>query len=110
MFFGKFSHKDHHFSYNALLDLSNEVSYMSNGDNLTMLQPQDIGCPTNPNGVHKLLVLHLVELGFWFFGVFSYCSIIKKSLEPHYNSVQRHVNTTYFYNNQNLFEGYEKYW
>jgi len=30
-------------------DLSNEVSCASNGDNMTKLQPQGVGCQTNSN-------------------------------------------------------------
>ena len=51
-------------------DISNEISYIPNIDNMTKLQPREVGCPTNPNGAHKLLVFHLLELGFWLFRVF----------------------------------------
>jgi len=61
---------------------------------MTKLRPREVGFPTNPDGAHKLLVLHLLKLWFWLFMVFSYCLIIKKALVPHCNSVQRHVATT----------------
>ena len=47
---------------------------------MTKLRPREVGYPTNRNGAHKLLVLHLLGLGFWLFKVFSYCSIIKRPL------------------------------
>ena len=44
--------------------LSNKVSYASNRHNMTKLRPREVGYPTNPNKAHKLLVLHLLRLGF----------------------------------------------
>ena len=43
-----------------------------NEDHMTKLRPREVGCPTNPNGAHKILVLHLLRLGFWLFRVLSY--------------------------------------
>lgn len=64
---------------------SSEISFQrgtftSNVDSMTKLRPREVGYPSNPNGAHKLLVLHLLRLGFWFFRVFYYCSIIKSPL------------------------------
>ena len=47
---------------------------------MTKLRPREVGCPTNPNGAHKLLVFHLLGLGFWMFRVFHCFSIIKRPL------------------------------
>jgi len=44
--------------------ISNKVSYTPKEDNMTKLQPWEVGCPTNPNGAHKLLAFHLSGLGF----------------------------------------------
>lgn len=67
-------------SFNPWKDLSNEVSYTSNRDNMTKLRPQEVGYTTNPNEAYKLLELHLLGLRFWLFMVFSYYSIIKMPL------------------------------
>ena len=61
---------------------------------MTKLQPREVGCPTNPNGAHKLLVLHLLGLRFWLFKDFLLLFNNKKGPEPHCNSVQRHVVAT----------------
>jgi len=37
-------------------DLSNGLSWVSNGDNMTKSQAREVGYPTHPNGAHKLLV------------------------------------------------------
>ena len=50
-------------------DLSNEVSYVTNKDNMTKLRPWEVGYLTNAKGAHKLLVLHLLGLRFWLFRV-----------------------------------------
>ena len=53
---------------------------MSNGHNITKLQPPEVGFQTNPNEAHELLVLHFLGLGFWLFRVFSYCLIMERPL------------------------------
>ena len=36
------------------IDISNEVSYTSNGDRMPKLWPQEVDVPIYPNGAHRL--------------------------------------------------------
>ena len=45
------------------IDLSNELSYASNGDRMPKLRPREIDVPIYPNGAHNL-AFHLLGLGF----------------------------------------------
>jgi len=50
-------------SGSSRIDLSNELSYASNGDRMPKLRPREIGVPIYPNGAHSL-EFHLLGLGF----------------------------------------------
>ena len=45
------------------IDLSNELSYASNGDRMPKLRPREIDVPIYPNEAHNL-AFHLLGLGF----------------------------------------------
>ena len=45
------------------INLSNDVSYASNGDSMPKLRPREIDVPIYPDGAH-ILAFHLLELGF----------------------------------------------
>jgi hypothetical protein len=50
------------------IDISNDLSYASNGDSMPKLRPREIDVSIYPHGAH-ILVFHLLELGFWMFRV-----------------------------------------
>jgi hypothetical protein len=50
------------------IDISNDVSCVSNGDSMPKLRPREIDVPIYPDGAH-ILEFHLLGLGFWMFRV-----------------------------------------
>jgi hypothetical protein len=54
--------------FSPRIDLSNDVSYASNEDNMPKLQPREIDVPIYPDEAH-ILAFHLRGLGFWMFRV-----------------------------------------
>jgi hypothetical protein len=61
---------------------------------MSKLCPREVEVSIYSNEAHIVLALHLLGLGLWMFRVFHYFSIINSHLEPHYNTVQRHVAAT----------------
>jgi hypothetical protein len=50
------------------IDISNDVSYASNKDNMPKLRPWEIDVPIYPDMDH-ILAFHLLGLGLWMFRV-----------------------------------------
>jgi len=64
-------------SCSARINLSNELLYVSNGDCMPKLRPQEIDVPIYPNGAHNL-VFHLLGLDFGMLRVFHCFSTINR--------------------------------
>ena len=78
------------------IDLSNELSYASNGDRMPKLRPREIDVPIYPNGAHNL-VFHLLGLDFRMLRVFHCFSTINRPstlIVIQFRTVQRHVAIT----------------
>ena len=64
-------------SYISWIDISNKLLYMSNGDRVSKLRPQEIDVPIYPNGAHNM-VFHFLGLGFRILSVFHCLSTINR--------------------------------
>jgi hypothetical protein len=80
------------------IDISNDVSYASNGGRMQELRPREVDVLTYPNGVHMTFAASSPKVRFFgCLGFLTFLFIVKRPLEPHCNHLLANASSRHIY-------------